>query len=190
MFRKILLLCIAIPVVWLISGAVFSACRQVRVDDEAYVCGISFSADGAKNQDTVLLSSPPTFHISTSAKGSCMAPNISNPFIANSYAATRCFNWKNNLIQSSFHLSFDRSILMEGDTIAAGSNVLENYTFSQYAGFKAGPSQCNNQDHDLVIGDTLLQKMSFQPGTYRAYFNCLTTDGRPYEAHLYVIFKQ
>lgn len=187
MYRKMLFLCLAMPAITLFFGVLLSSCHW---NDDEFICGITFSASGVKNKDTVLLGTPVTFRVGTTAKTICAAPVFSNPFVSSAYAFKTCINWQNNMLPTSFRLTFDRSIVLEGDTVAAGADLLSQPVFKQYASFKAQASQCASQDYDLVINDTLMQKMVFQQGVHKAHFECNTSDNKRYESQLYVVFKQ
>ena len=182
MIRKAFLLCILMPFCYL----AISSCHW---NDDEYVCGITFTASGVKQQDTVLLTTPVTFRLSTTAKTICAAP-LPNPFVFSCYAFKTCINWQNNVLPSSFRMTLDRSVVLEGDTIAAGTDLLAQPVFKTYVSFKAQASQCASQGYDLVMNDTLMQKMVFEPGVYKTHIECNTSDNKKYDAQLYVVFKQ
>ncbi len=112
----------------------------------------------------------------TSSDFTCMAP--SNPFVNSCYAVPRpCARWKNDVKTSTFHLSFNKWVVVNGDTLLPGKNFLEHALIDGMGRF-VREGGCNDLTFMLELNEAILQKVVFDTGYYTAKFKCQTTDGK------------
>jgi hypothetical protein len=101
------------------------------------------------------------------------------------YATTLAEHWCNSLTLSSFAMSFDRQFTLDGNTIAAGTDIFRNnsireaLSITRYGvGYRIGFLQ------------NLLQRIVFETGEYVVTFSCDTSDSlhftKSYQVDFYI----
>src|SRR5690606_35104363 len=103
----------------------FTSCEDL-LEYEATICDIQFTAlytSGNDNIEPDVLQDEIGFVIrSVKHDQSCYIPNVQ--FFSSAYATTKCAEFQNQLLRSTYQISLDRPIQLNGDTITAKTDLL------------------------------------------------------------------
>ncbi len=185
MYRKSLFVYSLLAVVYL-SCVLLSCIERTRYKD-VYACDVNFQSSGSARGDTAIFAPNTSFMVWANPSVTCFRPGFQS-FINASYATNLKNAWKTGLLVSSFKLSFDRMMVVEGDTLQPGANLLEQTTFKQYAAF--AKDDLYEMGYKLRISDTLMSKMDFAAEPYIATITGNTTDNRQFSKQLTVVFTK
>jgi len=109
--------------------------------------------------------------------------------ISTCYATKKCANWQNEIMQSSFKLSFDKQVIISGDTILPNTDIFQKSNFTSGIEVKKDDWDCNYIGYTITFGSDLLNQMTFEQGIYNATFTCNTNDNRTFVKQRQIIFK-
>jgi hypothetical protein len=115
--------------------------------------------------------------------------------ISTCYATTKAPRWKNKILTSSFKLSFDKQVVLFGDTIYADSDLFQVSNF--VAGIEITEERHGPYDDSLETAieyqinftSSLLDSLTFENGIYNSNFSCSTDDNRTFTKQRAVVFK-
>lgn len=148
---------------------IFHACRKT-----SRLCTIQFDSIPDTGEPDSLISKIHFVVYAYSAPNCCIPGNFS--LITPCYAFTVCQNWQNYLLQKSFNLSFDKSIVVAGDTVSSGDNLFKNLTIASEMEIVRDEYDCKGVRYDITFSDELRNQMTFEEGIYNATFTCMTND--------------
>ena len=156
---------------------------------KATICDVNFS--GSKNlnaeRDTIT-GNTIRFLVTTILNTEiCQFPNFS--FIQNSYALTKCAKYQNEILTTSFQISFDRNLIISNDTVPANSNLFENQVFrSNTEIIKNDQYDCKYLTYEITLSPNLTSNVKFEPGIYFVNFICNTNDGKTFNKYRQIVF--
>lgn len=108
--------------------------------------------------------------------------------ISSCYATTKCAEWQNALLESSYELRLDRQIILENDTILPNTDLL--HVEKLKVGIKISTeNDCKFIISTIDFSDEIREKLNVETGIYNVTFNCRTTDGKEFEKQRKVILK-
>jgi len=109
------------------------------------------------------------------------AIHINNSFFINECnAAVRPgIRYVNDLLETSYKLYFDKAIIYNEDTIFANTNLLEKLSY------KIG-KEYPDTDY-IVFQKGIINEIEFETLTFKAFFSCLTSDGKELTASTNVV---
>lgn len=110
-------------------------------------------------------------------------------FIAPCYATTKCAKWQNEIVQSSFKLSFDRQLIIFNDTILPNIDLFQNTSFVNAVEVSKYDSECKSIEYYIKFKPDMLDDITFEKGIYKATFICNTNDNKIFTKLREVIFK-
>lgn len=172
-----------------ISLTVFQSCEDL-LSYKASICDIEFR--GLKYEypdfqpDT--MTTDVGFIVHAYPNQTCYIQPTFN-LISTCYATTKCAKWQNELLQSSFKLSFNRQLLISNDTIFPNTDLFQNSSFVSGAHITKDNSECKSIEYTITFSSDLLNKTTFEQGIYNATFTCSTNDGRTFVKNRQIIFK-
>jgi hypothetical protein len=136
-------------------------------------------ADSATFTDTVV------FAVRPEGKNECCYQG--NPFISSCYAHAVIKRWKNEIVPSSFKLSFNRGFSIGGDTVLPNTNILALPAFAQHSFVKID----NDAEAPYVMGisDSLRSKMKLDSLPYIVTFSCTAGSGSNFSDNMTAVFK-
>lgn len=173
MVRKALIILFLLPVA---GAAIMMSCGKT----EAYIC--NFDRVYIDRDSVIPFSKPMTITIEVSNKyaRNCFAP-VANPFITGCYAMQPpCIKWMNDIKWSTLKMSFDRPMVINGDTLHTGENFLTHPLIDGQNKFKR-ENGCHNITYTQILGEETVKKMVFDTGLYTMKVYCETTDSRVIE---------
>ena len=104
------------------------------------------------------------------------------------YATTKCARWQNEIVESSFHLSFDKQVILSGDTISPNTNLLNVPNFRQGVTVLKDDSDCKYIMYTIDLSASLFDNLIFEQGIYSVSVGCNTDDGRSFMKQRQVVF--
>jgi hypothetical protein len=125
--------------------------------------------------------------ISIESSPTCYIPTIQ--VFNSAYATTKCAEFCNQLIQSTYELSFDKSFVLDGDTISPNINLLSIQQFIGLTDIEIN-EECKFVTSAIIFRQELTDKMQFDTGEYLVTFNCSTNDNRSFTKTRKVIFEE
>lgn len=146
---------------------------------DAFICNIDFfgykNYSFSKEPDDLTSTIKFIIEADNNCKTASILQNI-NPINA-CFATHKSARWQNDIVESSFNLSFDKQIIIKNDSIKPGMNILAN----EYVKLNSKidkKSHSNYIESTITFNDTLRSQMIFDSGIYTATFTCETTDGK------------
>jgi hypothetical protein len=127
---------------------------------------------------TALITGPFNVNIYQQADGVLALHNLS--FGTTAYATSCPENYLNYMQEESLELSFHKSIVYNGDTLAPGSNLrnLEGLKFEIFW-----------SDLSIYFTDSLMQQLSFDDGPYQLTISIKTDDGLDLRSQINMEFE-
>jgi hypothetical protein len=115
---------------------------------------------------------------------------IRNINIINScYAFSKCAHYVNDLVDSTYSLSFDKLILIKNDSIKPENNFLQNSIIKPNIKISKGVDS-HAIYSTILLTDSIYSKMITDTGVYIATFRCKTTDGKELQSQRKVRFRK
>ncbi len=186
MLRKTFTLLVLIPVV-LLFIAIGWSCIERTIYEDVYVKDITFSCNGHV-RDTARVTTEALFDVVVEGKKECCMRSM--PLVSSAYATNLQRTWKTTLLQPSFHLSFDRDIMVDSVTVPAHANLLDNPRIRQIAFWSNNDIHAPILYYALTLRDSTLVHMQLDTLPYRVSFSCTSTSGTPFSREIPVIFKR
>jgi hypothetical protein len=109
--------------------------------------------------------------------------------VSTCYATTKCARWQNRILESTFKMSFDRQVIIAGDTILPDTDLFQLPAFTNGIQILENDRHCKSIDYAIVFGSELLNQISFENGMYTVSFSCSTDDNRTFLKQRQVVFK-
>lgn len=168
---------------------VFQSCEDL-LSYKASICDIEFR--GLKYQypdvqpDT--MTTEVGFIISAYPNQTCYIQPTFN-LISTCYATTKCAKWQNEIVQSSFKLTFDKQVIISGDTILPNTDLFQLSNFINGVQVVKDEFECKDIEYTITFSTDLLSKTLFENGLYNATFTCSTNDSRIFIKQRQVIYK-
>lgn len=167
----------------------FTSCGELLKYD-ATICDISF---GGLNSDFATNSAQPDkfsgrigFEIQSISKSpTCLLPTIQ--LFNSAYATSKCAVFQNQLLKSSYELSFDRPIILNGDTINSNTNLLAITNIAGNTDINLD-EDCKFVTSTIVFRQELIDQIVFELGDYLVTFKCSTSDNKTFLKTRRVIF--
>lgn len=185
MKRKIIIL----TIIYITIGIFINSCGLLKYD--AMICDITFAALNSthqENQQPDRFSDKIGFEIWSIAKSpTCYLPRIQ--LFNSAYATTKCAEFQNRLLQSTYELSLDRSIVLNNDTIKANTNLLAIPDILGLTDIEIN-EDCKFVTSTIIFRQELIDRMTFVLGEYVVNFNCSTSDNKTFTKTRRVIFNE
>jgi hypothetical protein len=125
----------------------------------------------------------------TSSLGNICSIRPSFNLVTSCYATTKCAKWQNEFVQSSFKLSFDRQVIISGDTIAPNTDLFKEKAFTKGVEVKKSDFDCKYIKYTITLNSDLQNQTVFEQGIYNVSFTCNTNDSRTFNKQRQVVFK-
>jgi len=109
--------------------------------------------------------------------------------ISTCYATTKCARWKNEILQSSFELSFDKMLIISSDTIPPNTNLFQVSSFLNGVEILKEDDDCKFVVYTINLTSNLLNQISFEQGIYTTSFICKTSDNKVFSKQRPIVFK-
>ena len=172
-----------------ISLTVFQSCEDL-LSYKASICDIEFLGLKYKYPDVQpdTMTTDVGFTVVAYPNQTCY---IQPTFNLNStcYATTKCAKWQNEIVQSSFKLTFDKQVIISGDTILPNTDLFQLSSFINGVQVDKDKFECRGIEYKIIFSTDLLKKTTFEDGLYNATFTCSTNDSRTFIKQRQVIFK-
>ena len=173
----------------IISLTIFQSCEDL-LSYKASICDIEFR--GLKYKYPAVQPDPMTtdvgFTVLASPDKTCYIQPTFN-LISTCYATTKCAKWQNEILQSSFKLTFDKQVIISGDTILPNTDLFQLSSFINGVQVVKDKFECKGIEYTITFSTDLLNKTTFENGLYNVTFTCNTNDSRTFTKQRQVIFK-
>jgi hypothetical protein len=171
-------------------GVLINSCGLFQYD--AKICDIRFTALNSTHllnyQDVDRFEDKIGFEIwSDESKSSCYLPDFQ--LFNSAYALTKCANYNNKLLKSTYELSLNRPIVVNGDTIYAYTNLLAIPDILGATDIEID-EDCNFVTSTIIFRQELVDRITFEPGQYLVSFKCSTDDSKSFSKSRRVIFNE
>lgn len=117
----------------------------------------------------------------------CYTPNFQ--FVNSANAMTTCARFQNELLKSTYELSFDRAVVLNTDTIAPNTNILANQAVLALTDIEIYVD-CKWVTSTIVFRQELIDQITFESGEYMVDFKCATNDGKTFLKTRQVVFEE
>ena len=105
------------------------------------------------------------------------------------YATTKCAEFQNQLLISTYRMSFDKPFVLNNDTISANTELLSIPAIAAGTDITV-KEDCDFVDSRIIFSSVLTNQMQFETGEYEVTFTCSTSDGRNFTKTRRVIFAE
>jgi len=102
---------------------------------------------------------------------------------------TTCARFQNELLKSTYELSFDRAVVLNTDTIAPNTNILANQAVLALTDIEIYVD-CKWVTSTIVFRQELIDQITFESGEYMVDFKCATNDGKTFLKTRQVVFEE
>ena len=171
-------------------GILINSCGLFEYD--AKICDVRFtglnSAHLLNYQDVDRFEDKIGFEIwSEAGETSCFIPNFQ--LFNSAYALTKCANYNNKLLKSTYELALNRPIVVDGDTIFAYTNLLAIPSIIGATDIEI-EEDCAFVTSTIVFRQELVDRITFERGEYLVSFKCSTDDSKSFSKSRRVIFNE
>src|SRR5690606_14036484 len=104
-------------------------------------------------------------------------------------ATSKCAEFQNQLLISSYQISFDRPFVLNEDTIPTNTELLSIPLINSGTDITL-EENCDFVDSRIIFRSVLINQMQFETGEYEVTFTCSTSDGRNFTKTRRVIFAE
>ncbi len=169
--------------------SVFQSCEDF-FSYEASICEIEFRGLKFKSPDVQpdTMTTDVGFVVAAYPDQTCYKQPSFN-LISTCYATTKCAKWQNEIVQSSFKLSLDKSVIISGDTILPNTDLFQISSFINGIQVVKDKFDCKYIEYTITFNTDFLNKTTFENGLYNVTFNCSTNDSKTFVKQRQVIFK-
>jgi hypothetical protein len=174
-----------------IGTLIFASCEGLLKYD-ATICDIDFAGiNSANNFD---LEEPDRFEdqIGFGVWALPSSPTCFEPIFelfSSAYATTKCAEFQNELLKSTYQLFFDRQIILDNDTIKPNTDLLSIQDIIVLTDIYIN-EECKLVNSTIIFRKELIEKTYFETGEYLVTFNCSTSDNKHFTKTRKVIFKE
>ena len=146
--------------------------------------GMKYDATHCGLQSRELLPGPDTFsteihlrYLTQTSSPSCM---ITLPqLFAPAMATTKCAEFHNKIRPDTYELLLDKAVILDQDTLSAGTNLLSNPGIFSSAQVDT-ETGCKFTSIDIRFPQYLVDRMSFDSTEYTVTFTCRTNDSKSF----------
>lgn len=124
---------------------------------------------------------------SKTTSASCDLPSFQ--VFNSALATTKCAEFQNHLLISSYQLSFDRHFVLNEDTIPANTELLSIPLINSGTDITL-EERCDFVDSKIIFSSGLTNQIQFETGEYEVTFSCTTSDGRNFTKTRAVVFLE
>lgn len=188
MTRKIIILTIGYFALGILT---FTSCEGLLQYD-ATICDIQFA--GLHSIGKLDDEEPDTFDnqigfeiMSIESSSTCYIPTMQ--IFNSAYATTKCAEFQNQLLQSTYELLLDKSFVLNGDTIGPNIDLLSIQEVFGLTDIEIN-EDCKFATSTIKFRQELTDKMEFEIGKYQVTFKCSTSDNKNFSKTRNVIFKE
>jgi hypothetical protein len=167
-----------------------NSCDLLKFD--MTICDIHFSSISNRyvNQEAIDTLTGEIGFIITDIPSSPSCFYLPNAALFNSaMATTKCGDYQNRLITSSYELYFSQNLIIENDTIFANTNALD-YPFIKNQTKITCTENCDYIQSYIIFEDDLYNSVTFEEGSYEVSFRCTTSDDRHFNKSTSVYLKK
>jgi len=107
-------------------------------------------------------------------------------FIKECFATSVKEVYDNELLETSYKLCFDKTIIFNKDTIFAYTNLLDKLPYQIECLYKQPHLP---EDNYIIFKEGIISEIEFENTVFKAYFSCLTKDGKELTAITEVIIE-
>jgi hypothetical protein len=109
--------------------------------------------------------------------------------IPKAYATVECYEWHNDLVISSFSMSFDKNVLFDSEIIEPGTDIFKLESIKNY--ILTERYEWISLDYSIKFSAEIEDRLAFEAGEgYTVYFSCETTDGLRFNKSTTMIIRQ
>lgn len=171
-------------------GILINSCGLFEYD--AKICDVRFTALNSAHllnyQDVDRFEDKIGFEIwSEAGETSCFIPNFQ--LFNSAYALTKCANYNNKLLKSTYELALNRPIVVDGDTIFAYTNLLAIPSIIGATDIEI-EEDCAFVTSTIIFRQELVDRITFERGEYLVSFKCSTDDSKSFSKSRRVIFNE
>lgn len=117
----------------------------------------------------------------------CLQPSFQ--VFSSAQATSKCAEFQNQLLISSYQMSYDKPFVLNNDTISANTELLSIPAIAAGTDITIEES-CDFVDSRIIFSSGLTNQMQFETGEYEVTFTCSTSDGRYFTKTRRVIFAE
>lgn len=188
MLKKIVILTIGY---FFFGVLLFSACEGFLKYDST-ICDIQFS--GLQSDWNPSGDAPDTFGdrigfkiVAIESSPTCYFPAIQ--VFNSAYATTKCADYQNQLLTSTYQISFDRPFVLNNDTIEHNTDLLGVSEIKALTEIDI-EAICNLVSSTIIFKPELIDQIEFEAGEYLVTFKCSTSDNRDFLKKRKVVFQE
>lgn len=167
----------------------FTACN---LSYDATICDIQFA--GLHSTGKLDNEEPDTFEdqigfeiMSIESSPTCYIPPIQVFSSAN--ATTKCAEFQNQLLKSTYQISLNRPIILNNDTITPSTDLLNLPEINSLTDITINEG-CKFVTSQIIFKSELTNQIEFESGEYLVTFQCSTSDSKEFSKTRKVIFKE
>lgn len=186
MTRKVILLVLSYFILGVIG---FTACVSRY---EATICDVQFT--GLYTIGIPDHEEPDTFDDqigfdirSIESSPTCYLPSLQ--IFNSAHATSKCAEFQNRILTSTYEISFDRPFVLDNDTIHTNTDLLSISDIVSLTEITIDES-CNFVDSRIIFKTELIDRIEFETGEYEVTFRCSTSDSRAFTKTRRVIFQE
>lgn len=110
------------------------------------------------------------------------------PVFTTAYATTKCAKFQNEILASTYQLSFNRPFFLDGNSITPNADILDIPDISSLTDISINVD-CKFTTSEIIFQPALIDRIEFETGEYEVTFKCSTSDGLDFTKTRKVIFK-
>lgn len=155
------------------------------------ICEVDFHGDYRTSNTTAqtdTLTKYVRFIVQGYEGSTCYTPQRLN-LLSTCYATKKCVDWQNQFLESSFKISFNKSMVVSGDTILPGTDIFQVPSIRNGMEIIKSSFDCISIQYLIKFTDDLYTKVGFEKGQYNVTFSCSTNNGLHFSKERAMVFK-
>lgn len=157
---------------------------------DAFICDIEFTglnSFGKNNDSPDVFENEIGFEISSiPSSQNCYIPKLN--LFNSAYATTKCAEFQNQIITSTYKLRLNRPLILNSDTIYKDTDLLSISEIKNSTKIEI-IEECKSVISTIIFNNDLSEQLEFETGIYEVVFECSTNDNRNFTKSREVIFK-